>query len=102
MHRSVRRATSLIHISEIKIVHNLPSIILVLIFVYVNTLIMLMLFLEQARGRRTASHMVLAGDLQWWDSAGSHRFYRTVSRNFMRSANRLALLVTFNGFLHRI
>ena len=39
---------------------------------------------------------------QWWDSAGSHRFYGTVSRNFMRSANRLALLDTVNGFLHLI
>ena len=30
---------------------------------------------------------------QWWDSAGSHRFYRTVSGNFIRTANRLALLL---------
>jgi len=34
---------------------NLPSLILVLIFVNVKTLIMLMLFLEQARGRLTWS-----------------------------------------------
>jgi len=44
----------------------------------------------------------LGGHVQWWDSAGSHRFYRTVSRNFMRSANRLALLVAVSGFLHLI
>ena len=25
---------------------------------------------------------------QWWDSVGSHRFYGTVSRNIIRSANR--------------
>jgi len=43
----------LIHTSEIKISLYLPSIILVLIFVDVKTLIMLMLFLEQARGRPT-------------------------------------------------
>jgi len=47
----MRRATSLIHTSEIKIWLNLPSTILVLIFVNVKTLIMLMLFLEQVRGR---------------------------------------------------
>ena len=41
-------------------------------------------------------------NIQLWDSAGSHRFYRTVSRNFMRSANRLALLVTVHGFLNLI
>ena len=29
---------------------------------------------------------------QWWDLAGSHRFYRTVSGNFIGAANRLALL----------
>jgi len=34
---------------------NLPSIILVLIFVNVKTLIMLMLFLEQAHGQPTWS-----------------------------------------------
>ena len=28
---------------------------------------------------------------QWRDSAGSHRFYRTVSGNFIITANRLAL-----------
>ena len=38
-----------------KILLNLPSIILVLIFVNVKTLIMLMLFLKQARGRPTWS-----------------------------------------------
>ena len=42
--------TSLMHISEIKILRSLPLIILVLIFVNVKTLIMLMLFLEQAAG----------------------------------------------------
>jgi len=47
----MRRDTSLIHSSEIKILLNLLSIILVLIFVNVKTLIMVMLFLEQARGR---------------------------------------------------
>jgi len=39
--------------SEIKILLNLLSITLVLIFVNVKTLIMQMLFLEQARGRPT-------------------------------------------------
>ena len=48
----MRRATSLIHTSEIKILLNLPSI---LIFVTVKALIMLMLFLEKARGRPTWS-----------------------------------------------
>jgi len=52
VHRGLmRRATSLIHTSEIIILLNLPSIILVLIFVNVKTLIMLTLFLEQTRGR---------------------------------------------------
>jgi len=41
--------------SEIKILLNLLSITLVLIFVNVKTLIMQMLFLEQARGRPTWS-----------------------------------------------
>ena len=30
---------------------------------------------------------------QRWDSAGSHRFYRTVSGNVIRTAKRLALLL---------
>jgi len=50
----MRKATSLsslIHTSEIKILLNFPSIILVLIFVSVKTLIMLILILEQTRGR---------------------------------------------------
>ena len=51
----MRRATSLIQTYEIKILLNLPSVILVLIFVNVKTLIMLMLFSEQTRGRRTLS-----------------------------------------------
>jgi len=51
----MRRATSLIHTSEVTILLNLPSIILVLIFVNVKTLIMLILFLEQARERPTWS-----------------------------------------------
>jgi len=42
----MRRATTLIHTSEIKIL-NLLSIILVLIFVNIKALIMPMLFLEQ-------------------------------------------------------
>jgi len=37
---------------------NLPSIILVLVFVNVKKFIMLMLFLEQARGRPTWSLQV--------------------------------------------
>jgi len=49
------RATSLIHTSEIKILLNLPSIILVLMFVNVKTLIMLISYLEQARERPTCS-----------------------------------------------
>ena len=36
---------------------------------------------------------LVAGYIQWWDSAGSHRFYRTVSGNFITTANRLALLL---------
>jgi len=50
VHRLMRRATSLIHASDIQNLLNLPSTIVVLIFVNVKTLIMLMLFLEQARG----------------------------------------------------
>jgi len=49
----MRRATSLIHTSEIKILLNLPLIILVLIFVNVKALTMLMLFLEQTRGHHS-------------------------------------------------
>jgi len=48
----MQRATSLMHVSEIKMLLNLPLIILVLtikIFRNVKTLIMLMLFLDQAR-----------------------------------------------------
>jgi len=55
VYRLMRRATSLIQTYEIKILLNLPSVILVLIFVNVKTLIMLMLFSEQTRGRRTLS-----------------------------------------------
>ena len=50
----MRRATGLMHASEIKMLLNLPLIILVLtikIFRNVKTLIMVMLFLEQARGQ---------------------------------------------------
>jgi len=47
--------TSLIQTSEIKILLNLRSIILVLIFVNVKTITMLTLFLQQARGRPTWS-----------------------------------------------
>ena len=47
VYRLIRRATSLMHTSEIKILLNLPLII--------RVLIMLMLFLEQARGRPTWS-----------------------------------------------
>jgi len=50
----------LIHTSEIQILLNLPSIILVLISVNVKTLIMLMLFFRT--GQR-ATYLVLAGDL---------------------------------------
>jgi len=48
------RATSLMHASEIKMLLNLPLINLALtikIFRNVKTLIMLMLFLEQAHGQ---------------------------------------------------
>jgi len=48
-------AIRFIHTSEIKFLLNLLSIILALIFVNVKTLIMLMLFLEQVRGRPTWS-----------------------------------------------
>jgi len=50
VYRLMQRATSLIQTYEIKILLNLLSIILVLIFVNAKTLIMLMLLLEQARG----------------------------------------------------
>jgi len=50
-YRLMRRVTGLIHTCEIKILLNLPSITLVLIFVNVKTLSMLMLFLIKARGR---------------------------------------------------
>jgi len=62
--RFMWRATSLIYISEIRILLNLPSIILVLIFVNVQTFVKLMLFSEHARGRLTwsfASDLVPAG-----------------------------------------
>jgi len=47
---------------------NLPLIILVLIFVNVKTLIMLILFLEQARGRPTWSLWVTwcPRAPRWW------------------------------------
>jgi len=48
-------AIRFIHTSEIKFLLYLLSIILALIFVNVKTLIMLMLFLEQVRGRPTWS-----------------------------------------------
>jgi len=51
MYRLMRRATGSIYTSEIKVLLNLPSIILVLMYVNVKTLIMLMLFLEQTHGR---------------------------------------------------
>ena len=62
------RATSLIHTSEMKVLLNLLSIISVLIFVNVKTLILLMLFLEQARGRRTWSLRVTwcPQAPRWW------------------------------------
>ena len=47
----MRRASGLIHTSEMKILLSLPSNILVLIFVNVKTLIMLMLVFEKAHGR---------------------------------------------------
>jgi len=59
-YRLMRRATSLIHTSEIKILLNLSLIILVLIHVNVKTMIMLLLFLEQAPW---ATYMVFAGGL---------------------------------------
>jgi len=49
----MQTATGLIHTSEIKILFYLLSISLVLIFVNVKTVIMLMLLLEQSRGRPT-------------------------------------------------
>ena len=55
VYRSLQRATSLIHTSEIKFLHNLLSIVLVLIFINVTTLIMLLLFLEQVPERPTCS-----------------------------------------------
>jgi len=46
----MRRATSLIHTSELKRLLSLPSIILLLLFVNVKTLIMLTVFLERPAG----------------------------------------------------
>jgi len=51
----MRRGTNLIQTYEIKNLLNLPSVILAVIFLNVKTLIMPMLFLEQARGRLTCS-----------------------------------------------
>jgi len=51
----MQRGISLMHASEIKLLLNLPLIVLVLtikIFRTVKTLIMLMLFLEQAHGQQ--------------------------------------------------
>jgi len=48
--RLMQRATSLLHNFEIKTLLNLLTIILLLIFVDIKTLIMLMSFLGQARG----------------------------------------------------
>jgi len=45
----MQRGTNLIHTSELKVLLDLLSIILVLIFVNVKALIMLILFLELAR-----------------------------------------------------
>jgi len=53
-----RATTTLIHTSEIKILLNSLSIILVLMFVNMKAF-MLMLFLEQAAG----NHLIIAGDL---------------------------------------
>jgi len=61
MYRLMRRPTSLIRTSERKILLNLALIIFALIFVNVKTLIMLLSFLEQARGRRTCSLRAT-----WW------------------------------------
>jgi len=50
----MQRATSLMHASEIKMLLNLPLIVLVItikIFRNVKTLIMLQLFLKQADGQ---------------------------------------------------
>ena len=60
MYRLMRRATSLMHTSEINVLINLPLIILVLMFANVKTLIMLMLFI---RTGLWATYLVLAGDL---------------------------------------
>ena len=64
--RFMWRATSLIYISEIKILLNLPSIILVLIFVNVQTFVKLMLFLEHARGRLTLRATWCPRAPRWW------------------------------------
>ena len=55
VHWLMRRATSLIYTSKLTLLLSLLSIIVVLIFDNVKTLIMLMLFLEQARGWPTWS-----------------------------------------------
>jgi len=59
----------MIHTSEIKILLNLPSNILVLIFVNVKTLIMLMFLSEQIRGRPTWSLRATwcPRALRWWN-----------------------------------
>jgi len=64
----MRRATTAWYTFLVKNLLNLPSVILVLIFVNVKTLIMLILFLEQASGRPTWSLRATwcPWALRWW------------------------------------
>ena len=64
----MRRATTAWYTFLVKNLLNLPSVILVLIFANVKTLIMLILFLEQASGRPTWSLRATwcPWALRWW------------------------------------
>ena len=79
--RLMRRATSLIHIFEIKILLNLPSIIFVLTFVNMKTSTMLMLFSEQARGRPTWSLRATGCPRapRWWPLRYTNCFGASIS-----------------------
>ena len=86
----MRRVISLIHTSEITILLNLPSIILVLIFINVKALAMLMLFLEQSTGdlhgpcRQPGAHEHHVGD-------PCNRVIITWMKLFCTGANKIKL-----------
>jgi len=69
------------HTCETKILFKIPLIILVLIFVTMKTLIMLMLFLEQARGGPTWSLRAIwcTRAPRWWPLVCGQRASREFS-----------------------